>query len=196
MRYIYVIQNETNYKIYVGQSKAPNKRWVRHKYDAMIRNHKLPLYNSIRKYGVDNFNFYIIEELPDNEIDSSEEFWIQYFRSWDANYGYNLELGGCKNKIISQETKNKQSISSKKRYTNETTIKLRESKRTPLARKHASESSTGSKNPRANINEDIVLSIRKLWQTGNYKQIELAVIFNIPKTTINHIIKRYTWKHI
>ena len=140
MRYIYIIQNTINYKIYVGQSKVPNKRWTRHKYDAIIRHKLHPLYNSIRKYGLDNFNYYIIEELPDDEIDSSEEFWIQYFRSWNPNYGYNIELGGCKNKIISQETKNKQSISSKKRYNVETTIRLRDAKRTLQARENASKS--------------------------------------------------------
>lgn len=196
MRYIYLVQNKTNNKIYVGQSKTPHKRWVRHKYDAIIRNKLLPLYNSIRKYGVDDFIFNIIEELNDNDIDEAEIFWIQYFRSWDTNYGYNLDLGGCKNKIVSQETREKQSISSKKRYNNETQIRLAKARRTPQSRAKTVKQTTGESNPRAKINETIVKEIRQLWETDQYKQTELATKFNLPKTTINHIIKRYTWKHI
>lgn len=196
MRYIYIVQNKTNNKIYVGQSKVPHKRWVRHQYDANVRHIVLPLYNSIRKYRTDNFTFSIIEEWDDNDIDEAEIFWIEYFRSWDINYGYNLDLGGCKNKTVSKETRAKQSVSSKKRYTAEIGDKLRKAKRTPQAIRNAKIASTGSKNGRANINEKVVLEIRQLWNTGQFKQIELAEKFNIPKTTINHIIKRYTWKHI
>jgi len=195
MRYIYIIQNKINNKIYVGQSKVPDKRWVRHKYDATVRKKLHPLYQSIRKHQVDNFYFQIIDEAPENEIDDLEEFWIQYFRSWDRSFGYNIELGGY-NKIISQETRIKQSISSKKRYTAAIAEKLRQAKRTSQARQNASKSSTGSKNGRAIINEQIVLNIRELWDTGNYKQTELSIKFNVSKTTINHIVKRYTWKHI
>lgn len=196
MRHVYLIQNKINNKIYVGQSKVPNKRWVRHKYDALTRQKPHPLYLSIRKYGIENFQFEIIEQWNDNEIDCAEKFWIEYFRSHDRNYGYNLELGGLKNKIISQETRNKFSISSKKRYNYETAERLKNAKQTPIARENASKSAIGSKNSRANLTEEIVLLIRKLWDTGNYKQIELAVKFTTPATTINHIIKRYTWKHI
>ena len=122
-------------------------------------------------------------------------FWIEYFRSWDMNYGYNLDLGGCKNKIVSQETRAKQSISSKKNYTPEVQSKLRESRGTPESKAKTVLQTTGESNPRAKITESIVKEIRRLWETNQYKQTELSKLFNVPKTTINHIIKRYTWKH-
>lgn len=196
MRYIYLIQNKINNKIYVGQSKVPNNRWIRHKYDAVVRKKPHPLYLSIRKYGIEHFSFQIIENWENDEIDEAETFWIHFFRSYDRAYGYNLELGGYRNKIVSEETRAKQSISSKQRYNAETTIRLKEAKQTPKAKENASKSATGSKNSRANITEQIVLLIRELWNTGKYKQTELSEQFKIPKTTINHIIKRYTWKHI
>lgn len=196
MRYIYIIQNKINNKIYVGQSKVPNNRWIRHKYDALTRKKLHPLYQSIRKYGVENFSFQIIEEWSIDEIDTAEKFWIQFFRSWDRCSGYNLDLGGCNGKIVSNETRAKQSVSSKQRYNAETKIRLRKARQTPQSREKTSKSTTGSKNPRANINEQTVLLIRQLWETGNYKQTELSEKFSIPKTTINHIVNRYTWKHI
>jgi group I intron endonuclease len=197
MRYIYLIRNVVNDKSYIGQSKVPQKRWVRHKYDAITRLIDSPLYRSIRKHGVNNFTFSIIDQSEEDDlIDHLEIFWIQKLKSNNLNYGYNLESGGCNNKIVSQETKNKQSISAKKRYTLETQNKLRESKKTEQSRKNSSKSSLGSNNGRAIVNEMIVKEIRRLWETNDYKQIELSEKFNLSTSTINHIVKRYTWKHI
>ena len=51
------------------------------------------LYQSIRKYGLDNFIFEIIEELEDYSIAAErEKYWIQYYNSYKN--GYNESLGG------------------------------------------------------------------------------------------------------
>ena len=70
------------------------------------------------------------------------------------------------------------------------------SKRTKTSREKASNSTSGSKNPRANLTEDQVLEIRRIAKEGKLLQKEIAEKFNIPITTTNHIITRYTWKHI
>lgn len=57
---IYKIQNLINGKIYIGQSKNIEKRWLRHKTTAFNKNdhsYNLPLYRAIRKYGLENFSF-------------------------------------------------------------------------------------------------------------------------------------------
>lgn len=41
-----------------------------------------------------------------------------------------------------------------------------------------------------------VLKIRLLYASGNYTHDELANKFNVTQTTIGHIIRRITWKHI
>lgn len=69
-------------------------------------------------------------------------------------------------------------------------------KRTEKSRNKTSKSVSGESNPRAKITENIVKEIRLLAENNECTQVQLSKQFNIPKTTINHIIKRYTWKNI
>lgn len=103
--YIYIVQNIINNKIYVGQTKNKNERWRQHRYDCFIKQSNNRLYHSIRKHGIVNFNFTIIEENSIDIIDEAECFWIEFFRSWDDSFGYNIEKGGSTNKIVSKETR-------------------------------------------------------------------------------------------
>jgi group I intron endonuclease len=194
--YIYILQNLVNLKIYVGQTNNPIRRKSGHKKDAFVALLQRPLYKSIRKHGWKNFKFQIVEEIDELDCDEAEIFWIQFFRSCDMNYGYNLDGGGRKNKIISNETKKKKSIASKKNYNEETKIRLANSKKTPEALKNASNASIGDKNPRAKLNTEKVLEIRNLWSLGTHSLDQLSKMFNTPKVTIHHVISRYTWKHI
>lgn len=60
---VYQIVNEINGKTYIGSSKDIELRWAKHRYDCK----KPPKYRSIlrdaiRKHGIENFTFIIIEE--------------------------------------------------------------------------------------------------------------------------------------
>lgn len=62
---IYKITNTINGKSYIGQSKDIHKRWKREINDSTNINsnsYNYPLMKAFRKYGIDNFNFDIIEE--------------------------------------------------------------------------------------------------------------------------------------
>lgn len=48
----------------------------------------------------------------------------------------------------------------------------------------------------AKLNTNIVLEIRRLYETGKFYQVKLASMFGITPTTVCHIIRRKTWKHI
>lgn len=65
--------------------------------------------------------------------------------------------------------------------------------------KHSKEayslSRIGSKNGRTKLTEDDVLKIRKMHDEGVAKYL-IAKSFNIGWSTVDHIIKRETWKHI
>lgn len=92
---IYKITNKINQKSYIGQSICISHRWARHKQDAFNKEEKVyeyPLYRAIRKYGLDNFDFSIIEECKESELNEKEQYWIQYYDTY--NTGYNLTLGG------------------------------------------------------------------------------------------------------
>lgn len=199
MFYVYCITNNINNKIYIGKAKDVNQRWLQHKAAAKKKISNSFLYKAIRKYGSENFTIVKLEEIEDEELCYLKETeLIKQFQANNPKIGYNMGLGGEGNrgKVITEETRKKFSERSKKNYTPEMAEILRKAKGTPEALKNASIASTGSKNPRANLTEDIVLEIRKLFLTGEYSQVKLSELFNIPRTTINHIIKRYTWKHI
>lgn len=54
----------------------------------------------------------------------------------------------------------------------------------------------GSKAPRAKLTEEGVLSIRKLYKRSNFTFADLADLFKVSRSTIQHILHRKTWKHI
>lgn len=92
---IYKITNKINQKIYIGLSRNIEKRWKEHKNIAF--NIKSPQYNkhlykAIRKYGIENFEFTVLEECLENELSQKEIYYIKQFNSFLE--GYNETTGG------------------------------------------------------------------------------------------------------
>lgn len=97
MAHIYLITNQVNNKKYVGKTTKlnPYDRWREHKNTANLNNKQaksMPVLRAIRKYGVDNFTFTLIEECPDETVNDRERYYIQEYNT--TNYGYNITLGG------------------------------------------------------------------------------------------------------
>lgn len=95
---IYAITNTKNNKMYIGQSKDIMSRWEQHlKSIEFNKNDSIELYKAMKKYGVSNFAFSILEKCPLEELDEKEVFYINKYRSFigfeDCN-GYNMTLGG------------------------------------------------------------------------------------------------------
>ena len=92
--FIYKITNNLNQKVYIGKTIGSiEKRWQEHKADAYKeRNEKRPLYNAIRKYGIENFSIEMIEECELSELSNREIYWIEEYHSFSN--GYNATLGG------------------------------------------------------------------------------------------------------
>ncbi len=117
---IYKITNLVNNKIYIGKTKKYYKncefgylkRFENHKASAtsQSKNNDCPrLYNSIRKYGKDNFKIELLCECTLKDIDNKEIEYIQRFDSTNRNIGYNIALGGGGRSVvnISEEIRNK-----------------------------------------------------------------------------------------
>ena len=127
MRYLYKISNLINGKVYVGQTYDFAQRKAGHVYRSKDLTNERPLYRSMRKHGIENFSFDIIEECVDSQVDEREKFWISHYDSTNTNKGYNLEPGGkgcsdetrrklsevlkgnthCVGRIVSEETRDK-----------------------------------------------------------------------------------------
>lgn len=106
---IYKIRNLLNGKIYIGQSISIKRRFANHKAN-LNKNYNYSLYNAFRKYGIENFEFIIVEQVHDiAKLDEREQFWINHYKSNDRNFGYNLRLHCTSNKGFkhTKETINK-----------------------------------------------------------------------------------------
>ena len=104
---IYKIRNCINGKIYVDQSIDIKNRFKQHKYICKKNKYNHPLYNAFKKYGIDNFEFIIVEIVDDIFLlDLREQYWLNHYQSCDRDYGYNIALG-AKGVIHTEETKQK-----------------------------------------------------------------------------------------
>ena len=122
-------------KWYIGQTVNPEGRFNCHIDRAINKKDKTYFYNSIRKYGLENFVYCVLEEnvLREN-LNMREMDLIEYYDSFYC--GYNMTAGGNQT-IFSEEFKEKMSEANKGRipwnkgkhgiYSEETLKKLSES---------------------------------------------------------------------
>lgn len=90
---IYKITNLQNKKSYIGKSINIEKRWKAHKsLSEWKRFENKSLYKAFKKYGLDNFSFEIIEECSEELLNEKEQWYIQYYNTFDN--GYNETEGG------------------------------------------------------------------------------------------------------
>lgn len=132
---IYGWYNTNSEKWYIGQTVNPEGRFNCHIDRAINKKDKTYFYNSIRKYGLENFVYCVLEEnvLREN-LNMREMDWIEYYDSFYC--GYNMTAGGNQT-IFSEEFKEKMSEANKGRipwnkgkhgiYSEETLKKLSES---------------------------------------------------------------------
>ena len=92
---IYMIQNLVNGKMYIGQSVDIEKRWGEHRSGLRGNDHgNKHLQRSWNKYGEDNFEFTIICECAESQLNTMEEYYIFELMSYDERVGYNKTYGG------------------------------------------------------------------------------------------------------
>lgn len=94
---IYKITNKINGKCYIGQSTDIDDRWAKHRSRPFQENDKsydTCLYRAIRKYGLDNFIFEVIEECAYDKLNEREIFYIDFYNSHCTKHGYNMTFGG------------------------------------------------------------------------------------------------------
>ena len=92
---IYKITNLINGKSYIGQSIDIEGRWHNEKNRAFrpsYEHYDKTLFRAFRKYGLQNFQFEIIEECEELELDEKEKYYIALYDTYYS--GYNETLGG------------------------------------------------------------------------------------------------------
>lgn len=83
---IYKTTNSTNGKSYIGKDANNNPSY--------LGSGKL-LKLAIAKYGIQNFSKSVLEECDTIErLNEREVFWIDYYKTTDRKFGYNIASGG------------------------------------------------------------------------------------------------------
>lgn len=95
---IYLIQNSINNKKYIGQTTRNfNYRFNEH-YNNSKKDKNMVISRAINKYNKENFNVWVLEYCTNQEeLNKTEAFYINYFKTLDSRFGYNtisIDLNG------------------------------------------------------------------------------------------------------
>lgn len=96
---IYIIKNDINNKVYIGQAIDVKRRFQAHckPSSAFVDNDLVA--KAIQKYGKDHFWYEILEDNIEN-YNEKERYWIEYYNSIRPN-GYNIQSGGEEPPVVS-----------------------------------------------------------------------------------------------
>lgn len=100
---IYKSTSKLDKKIYIGQTTQNLESRIKGHIKESKQDNNRPFLNSIKKHGIDNFTFEIIDYADDvDDLNNKEIYWINHFNSLAPN-GYNVTGGGQGTKKISTD---------------------------------------------------------------------------------------------
>lgn len=89
---IYAIIHKESGKLYIGSSNRIKDRWSEHR--VMLRenrHHSILLQRAWNKYGEEAFEFKILEVgIAKEDLKDKEQHWMDFYRSYDPQFGYNI----------------------------------------------------------------------------------------------------------
>ena len=213
---IYALKGKDSKEIkYVGlTTKSLKERLGRHLRDRKL-DHKT---NWIKKVGKENIEIILIEEnITDFKILCDKEiFYIDKFKN-EGHKLTNITNGGegwIGTKFTDEHrnniSKNHSDVSGSnnpmfgKTHSDETIKIIKEKIQiwknngglTEDQRISIGKRVSGEGNPNSKLNKDIVIEIRKLFETGEYTKKDLSDMFGVDPPAIYKIINRLTWKNI
>ena len=84
---IYLWTNLVNGKKYVGQTTCFHRRMKTYRYTYP----NAYMEHAVNKHGLDNFDITILErDVPLDKLDEREQYWLDYYQSYDLDKGYNI----------------------------------------------------------------------------------------------------------
>lgn len=104
---IYKIENLITNKVYVGSSVLGIKKRRRCHIFHLCNNthHSKRLQNSWNKYGKENFKFEVVEDCDKSNILEREQYWINYYDSYNKGYNATPIAGNCEGRQVKESTR-------------------------------------------------------------------------------------------
>lgn len=103
---IYYIKNKLNGKMYIGQTIKSLEVRLNGHMQCVRSGYNRKLYNAIRKYGWENFEYGILCEC--SSLEELNRMETEYIIKYDTfKNGYNMGLGGDNNVMFFEDTKEK-----------------------------------------------------------------------------------------
>lgn len=167
---IYCIFNKVNHKRYVGQSVDIFERWGQHRRSLTKKTYSgdnKHITSAWHKYGEKNFEFFIIEQCTEAQLDDYETYWIDYYDSTDSTKGYNKTRGGKYDYRIIWSEKDKALLQTR----------------------------FGESHPQHILSERDVRQIIKRFENGD-STISIAKDYNVTKKTISNIRRHRSWTYL
>jgi group I intron endonuclease len=220
---VYFIGNKVNGKIYIGSSFDMDKRWINHRHELnRQKHHSLHLQRSYNKYGIEAFEFNIIEYSNPikDELLECEQKWIDFYTCYEPKYGYNI-LAKAHSSLgfkHTEESKKKIGLRSKGQqtflglsHTDNAKKMIGDSSRGRKGywrgKKISIEARTkqsismkgrysGEKSYKAKTTEAEVLKMRELYASGK-RICDIVKMFTGSNWgRVDNIVKRVSWQHI
>ena len=92
---VYKITNTITGDFYIGSSKDVKRRWADHKCKSIWKRcPNNPMYQDMNKYGLDKFEFEILEEVEVGQLKEAEQEFIETLKPTYNNYnakGWDIE---------------------------------------------------------------------------------------------------------
>lgn len=218
---IYKWTNLINNKVYVGQSINIQARKAEHIKLSKDMTYSTNIAKALRKYGVENFIFEIIEECDRNSLDSREKYWIEHYDSLNKDKGYNmLEVGEIPNSIGSNNPMAKlteadvldirnqiylnkiDSLTVFNQYSHLISFDTFRKVRDGATWRNVDTSMIGKieverkGQPKAKLTKEDVLKIRERSKTESIDEIAKDYSNRVNRNSIKRVISYETWKNI
>lgn len=204
---IYKFTNVINGHSYIGQSRNIENRKKKHlqfSFNPNASDYDVVFHRAIRKYGVENFEFEVLEECSCEELNDREKYYIQQYNTLIPN-GYNMVHGGHCAIGTKLSLNDVEDITNLLRNTDMSNIDI--AKLYNISTTFVSGINTGKRWKRdinypiratawagVTLNEESVKQIIKLIQTTNLSFLEIGRQFNVKEHCISAINRGRAWK--
>lgn len=208
MRYIYGIYNKISGKLYIGQTNNPKRRWSEHKRcSKSIALIKYAINFAMKKYGVQNFIFKIIDTAKNlDESNNKEKQWIKelklhgyqlYNETEGGTVGYSKPWTDEQKQAASQKWTDEQRQAVSKRVSGEGNpmygVQLFGEANGNYGKEMKPHVKETLLKIRRKLTDEQIEEIKNLYATGNHTQTQLAKDFEVSLTQIHRIVHGKSW---